>query len=63
MPRIMIYPKDVQRITRKVQRGVRSLIEKICQAYGKEKHQVISITEFCAYTGRPKNEVERVIGN
>jgi predicted site-specific integrase-resolvase len=49
--RIIIYPKDIQRITGKSERYGRILIKRIKQHYQKDDHQVVSIEEFCNYTG------------
>jgi hypothetical protein len=49
--RIIIYPKDIQRITGKSERYGRLLIKRIKDRLGKEDHQFITIDEFSAYTG------------
>jgi hypothetical protein len=49
--RICIYPKDVQIITGRSYRYSRLLLKAIRQEYGKEKHQLISVEDFCKYTG------------
>jgi hypothetical protein len=49
--RIIIYPKDVQRITGKSDRYGRQLLDKIRQHFAKEPHQFVSIDEFCLFTG------------
>jgi hypothetical protein len=55
--RLVIYPKDIGRITGKSQRHARSLLHDIRKAYGKEKHQMVSLTDFCNYTGLDPQEV------
>jgi ribosomal silencing factor RsfS len=57
MKRICIYPKDVQVITGKSERHGRDLINKIKTELNKEKHQLITIDEFCNFMGL---EIERV---
>ena len=49
--RIIIYPKDIQRITGKSDRYGRLLLNKIRQKFLKEPHQFVSIEEFAKYTG------------
>ncbi len=56
--RICIYPKDIQRITGKSERYGRILIEKIKSHFNKEKHQFISVEEFCDYTGLKLEDVK-----
>ena len=55
--RIIIYPKDVQRITGKSDRYGRMLLKKIRQQFFKEPHQFVSVDEFCQFTGL---ELEKV---
>jgi hypothetical protein len=50
-PRIIVYPKDVENITGRKDRTARTLLQNIRKAFGKQKHQFITIREFCAYTG------------
>ena len=49
--RIVIYPKDVQRMTGKSEKYCRLLLKKIIRATGKESHQFVSIEDFSGYTG------------
>jgi hypothetical protein len=49
--RIIIYPKDIQRITGKSERYGRLLIKRIKDHFKKEEHQFVSVEEFCDYTG------------
>lgn len=49
--RIIVYPKDVENITGRKDRTARTLLQNIRKAFGKQKHQFITIREFCAYTG------------
>lgn len=51
MDRICIYPKDVQIITGKSERWGRDIIKKIKVKFSKENHQLVTIEEFCNYTG------------
>jgi len=51
MERICIYPKDVQIITGKSERWGRDIIKKIKVKFSKENHQLVTIEEFCNYSG------------
>lgn len=53
MQRVVIYPKDVQRITGKSEKYSRRLIKKLKETNGKAVHQFISIEEFASYSGLP----------
>lgn len=61
MNRICIYPKDVQIITGKSDRYARSVIQKIKDHLHKEKHQLVTIDEFCEYLGLKKERVVQII--
>jgi hypothetical protein len=49
--RICIYAKDIMKITGKSERYCRKVLEKIKTEYAKEKHQAVSVNEFCRYYG------------
>ena len=59
--RVCIYPKDVQRITGKTYRQARLYLNKIKDHHNKEPHQLISIEEFCGYSGLQMEHVLRCI--
>lgn len=59
--RICIYPKDIQRITGKSERYSRQLIQKIKKANHKEMHQMLTVSEFCAYMGLSAESVKEFI--
>jgi hypothetical protein len=61
--RLCIYPKDVQRITGKSERYGRVLLQKIKDVNAKEKHQFITIDEFCSYTGLERIEVQKYLND
>jgi hypothetical protein len=56
---MVIYPKDVQYLTGKTERTARRLMKAIRKKLGKEKHQMISVREFCEYTGLREDDVLR----
>jgi hypothetical protein len=51
MERLCIYPKDIQIVTGRSERYGRNLIKKIKEAFSKQNHQLVTIEEFCTYTG------------
>ena len=59
VPRIAIYPKDVQRITGRGERYARLLLRKIRGHFNKDVHQLVSVRDFCAYTGLEYEEVTK----
>ncbi|UOX32953.1 hypothetical protein LXD69_13005 [Flavobacterium sediminilitoris] len=61
MNRICIYPKDIQRITGKSERQCRNIIANIKKQLNKQKHQVITLEEFCEYMGLQIDQVLQFI--
>jgi len=57
--RVCMYPKDVQRILGKEYTQARLYLIKIRKHLRKEDHQLVSVEEFCKYTGLPFEEVLR----
>jgi hypothetical protein len=57
--RIVIYTKDVQRMTGKSEKYCRMLLKKIMDATHKESHQFVSIEDFSEYTGLSLDIVRR----
>ena len=55
--RIIIYPKDIQRITGKSDRYGRPLLSRIRCRYHKEPHHFVTLDEFCTFTGLPSEQV------
>ena len=53
LTRVVVYPKDVSRITGKSERYGRKFLRKIKEANDKENHQFVSLEEFSDYTGLP----------
>ena len=49
--RVVLYPKDVENITGRRGRTARKLLQKIREALGKQPHELITIKEFCLFTG------------
>jgi hypothetical protein len=59
--RLVIYPKDVQRITGKSEKYGRKLSRSIKEDLMKEQHQFVSITEFCRFTGLDPEDVAQYL--
>ena len=55
--RIIIYPKDVQRITGKSERYGRNLLNKIKESKAKAKRHFVSVNEFAEFTGLAVEEI------
>ena len=61
MKRICIYPKDVQIITGKSERYGRNIIKKIKTVLNKQKHQLVTIDEFCEFMDLEPEKVQEFI--
>lgn len=61
MERLCIYPKDVQLVTGKSERWGRDVIKKIKTELSKQEHQLVSIDEFCLYTGLSAQSVKEIL--
>jgi hypothetical protein len=57
LKRAVIYSKDIELITGKSGRYARKIMSRMRKKLGKEKHQLISLGEFCAYMGLPEAEI------
>jgi hypothetical protein len=61
LTRMVIYTKDIQRITGRTNRYARKVMFNIKMSYGKQKHQLVSVTELCEYMGLKTEEVVRYL--
>lgn len=61
MKRICIYPKDVQIITGRSLRYCQELIKDIKMLLQKERHQTVTIKEFCDYMDFPFEDINDMI--
>jgi len=61
MKRLCIYTKDIQIITGKSERYCRGIIAEIKKQYNKQKHQPISVIEFCNYLKLNREDVEKFL--
>ena len=51
MQRVVIYPKDIMIITGRSERYSRNLLKQIKSVHAKQKHQPLTVDEFCQYMG------------
>jgi len=63
MERVCIYPKDVQIVTGRSERWGREVIKRIKSHFSKLPHQLVSIEEFCLYTGLSEQSVKEKLKN
>lgn len=54
----VIYISDIQQITGLSEKGAKALIEKIKKTYGKKLTPLITLAEFCEYTGLKEKVVK-----
>lgn len=59
--RACIYPKDIERITGKSYRQSSRIFNKIKEEYNKPKKSLVSIEEFCLYTGLKIEHIQEYI--
>lgn len=57
LKRVVIYPKDIQLITGLKESACRKIISDLKKKLGKQKHQFITIDEFCHHKGISKEIV------
>ncbi|MEP5253972.1 MAG: hypothetical protein ABJQ39_02855 [Winogradskyella arenosi] len=57
MKQLFIYPKEIVLITGKSLTTAQTLVRTMKDVYDKEKHQDITIREFCNYMGIPFEDV------
>jgi hypothetical protein len=61
LKRIVIYSKDIEKITGRSGRYARKIMAILRRDLGKQRHQFVSVGEFCLYTGLPEEEVFQYI--
>lgn len=59
--RIVVYPKDVMTITGRSEKYSRNLLKQIKQQLDKEKHQFVTVYEFCQFTGMEPEQVQPLL--
>ncbi|WP_143959249.1 hypothetical protein [Litoribacter populi] len=61
LKRRIINSRDIQLLTGMSIRYCNNLICKMKKYYNKKKHQFITVTEFCDFSGIPEEEVLKVV--
>ncbi len=61
LQRVVIYPKDISRITGKSERYGCILLQNIKKHLSKDDHQYITTEEFSQYTGLPLELIAQFI--
>lgn len=59
--RIVIYAKDVMNLPGKSERTARKILQQILQANGKKKRDVITVVEFCRFTGIDQHQIRNFL--
>ena len=57
MPQVVIYPKEAATITGHSYQASKRLFQRIRARFKKPARSLVSVGEFCAYTGLPQHEV------
>jgi hypothetical protein len=63
MDRIVIYTKDIARLTGKSERRARAYLAKLRASLGKKPDQPVTVQEYCRYAGISEEEVLRAMVN
>jgi len=58
LERVVIYPKDIIHITGRSKSYAYKMLNTIKKKYGKQTNELVSLTEFCEYTGLNFQEVK-----
>jgi len=59
LPRLAVYPSDLQRITGQSERTCQRLINKIRDMFGLDRHQHVTVYQASDYLGIPVAELSR----
>jgi hypothetical protein len=57
--RSAIYPKDIANITGKSVKSATKLFHKIKEALGKDRHQILTVNEFCEFMNLKFNDIQK----
>jgi hypothetical protein len=56
-PRMVIYTKDVQRITGKCPRSCQTILRNVRLKFNKQPYQLVTLREFCEYMNLKEDEL------
>ncbi len=59
LPRLAVYPADLQRVTGQSERSCQRLLNKIRDMFGLDRHQHVTIYQASDYLGIPVAELSR----
>lgn len=59
--RLVIYPQDIQHITGRGERYAQQVLQTIRKRLGKEKHQLVTLEEFCDFAGLRPEDLEEYL--
>ena len=59
--RICIYPKDIERITGNSYRQITRMLQSIRKSLNKLENELVTIEEFCQYSGLKIEQIEPLI--
>lgn len=62
LKRITIYTKDIEVLTGRTDRYARKVMRAVRLRYNKQKHQLVSLGELCAYLSIPEEEAIEQLG-
>ena len=62
LERVVIYPKDIINITGRSKSYAYKMLNTIKKKYGKQPYELVSLNEFCEYTGLKFKEVKPLFG-
>lgn len=58
---LVIYPKDIQRVTGRGEGHARRILRMIKKKLGKERHQFVTYDEFCEFSGLRKEDIDKYL--
>jgi hypothetical protein len=61
LKRAVIYSKDIEVITGRSGRYARKIMTRMRRHLGKQRHQLVSLGEFCTYMGLPEDEIAQYL--
>lgn len=57
--RIVIYAKDIVKITGRSERTARKMLQQIRESNGKRRGDLVSVEEFCRYSGLKEESIHQ----
>jgi hypothetical protein len=63
LKRLVIYAKDIQRITGRSDRYTRELLKRIREKFNKQRHHPVTRSEFCEYMNMKEEEIDQYLSH